>query len=228
MNNPLQGVLGHLELMIAGAPPRPRSAPSCRRIYHDADRAAKIVSNLLVFTGSQRVVATGRRRRRGSSTQRSRSAQAGARRADVEIVQRGLDIDASSCIGDAGLLQQALLNVMINAEQAIADGTVAGGSIGHGLVRPTDRVIIEIEDTGPGIAPDVLPRIFDPFFTTKEVGTGHRARAGDRLRHRPGTRRQHHAPAVRRSAARVSRSSCPLPMSEVDEVTLRQIGLHSR
>ena len=53
MNNPLQSVLGHLELMIESKQHAPHRA-ELRRIYHDADRAAKIVNNLLVFGGSQR------------------------------------------------------------------------------------------------------------------------------------------------------------------------------
>ena len=55
MNNPLQGVLGHLELMIeTSADARPLRR-DLRRIYHEADRAAKIVRNLLVFAGSRRM-----------------------------------------------------------------------------------------------------------------------------------------------------------------------------
>ena len=74
-------------------------------------------------------------------------------------------------LGDARRLQQALINIMVNAEQAIAS-TADRGQILIRIEATEDHVTIELEDTGPGIPPDVLPRIFDPFFTTKEVGQG--------------------------------------------------------
>jgi CheY-like chemotaxis protein len=70
-------------------------------------------------------------------------------------------------------VQQVLLNLIINAEQAM----LAAHGRGTIVVRSwhdTDRdaVVLEINDDGPGIAEELQPRIFDPFFTTKEVGKG--------------------------------------------------------
>ena len=69
------------------------------------------------------------------------------------------------------LLQQAFLNLLMNAEQAFE------GKAGHIEVRSSysakrRQVAIEVHDSGGGIAPDVLPKVFDPFFTTKESGSG--------------------------------------------------------
>jgi len=71
-------------------------------------------------------------------------------------------------------LGQVFLNLLVNAAQAIPEG---GGA--HNEVRvsssfdpATSRVVVEVSDTGRGIAAEDLPRIFDPFFTTKPVGTG--------------------------------------------------------
>lgn len=168
MNNPLQSVLGHLELMIDQGGKEPPRRNELRRIYQDADRAAKVVRNLLVFAGNQR--AARRRLNVGRLVSRAIAAREAAfQRPNVEIVREGPDDLEIS--GDAGLLQQALLNVLINAEQAIAQN----GSSGRIVVRTAPDhglVTITIEDSGPGIPADVLPRIFDPFFTTKEVGRG--------------------------------------------------------
>jgi CheY-like chemotaxis protein len=74
---------------------------------------------------------------------------------------------------DGHQMQQVLLNLVINAEQAML------AAHGHGVLvlrtwHDPDResVLLEINDDGPGIPDDVQPKIFDPFFTTKEVGKG--------------------------------------------------------
>jgi len=74
-----------------------------------------------------------------------------------------------------GELNQAILNIVINAAHAIADvvqDTEAKGRIRVQTLRDGDDVVITITDTGPGIADDIRGRIFDPFFTTKQVGRG--------------------------------------------------------
>jgi CheY-like chemotaxis protein len=67
--------------------------------------------------------------------------------------------------GDAGQLEQVVLNLMVNAEQAVAGGVTP--RIAIGLHTHDSRVRLSVADTGPGIAADILPRIFEPFFTTK-------------------------------------------------------------
>jgi signal transduction histidine kinase len=71
---------------------------------------------------------------------------------------------------DPLLLQQALLNIVLNAEQAI--GYAGRIETKEMLLDDPARIVIEIRDTGPGLPADVLPRIFEPFYTTKEVGKG--------------------------------------------------------
>jgi len=69
---------------------------------------------------------------------------------------------------DADLFRQALLNITINAEQAMPNG----GDLMVRTARHHDRVQLDIIDTGTGIPPDVLPRVFDAYFSTKANGTG--------------------------------------------------------
>ena len=171
MNNPLQGVLGHLELLIETSDAAKPVRPTLRRIYQEGDRAAKIVRNLLVFTGSQRMTPQKVRVERVLSRALA-SRAASLRRSHVEV-RRHIAPDLPPITGDALLLQQALLNVLINAEHAIA-ATGAGGRIDATIDAPAagGTVRLAIEDSGPGIPSEILPRIFDPFFTTTEVGKG--------------------------------------------------------
>jgi signal transduction histidine kinase len=69
---------------------------------------------------------------------------------------------------DQELFKQALLNLMLNAEQAMADG----GELILQARRDGDEVVLEVIDTGAGIPPEELPRLFKPFHTTKPGGTG--------------------------------------------------------
>jgi PAS domain S-box-containing protein len=168
MNNPLQSVLGHLELMIDIGDHDASHKTDLRRIYHDADRAAKVVRNLLVFAGSHRAA------RRRINVQKLVSRVIAIRESSFQRPNVTIDFegdDELEIVGDGGLLQQALLNIVINAEQAIA-GAGGEGRILITAVARAPHVVITIEDSGPGIAPEVLPQIFDPFFTTKEVGEG--------------------------------------------------------
>ncbi len=93
-------------------------------------------------------------------------------------VQADLGRELPPVTGDLHQLQQVVLNLLVNAEQAIesryARGQRAGarGTIGVRTRAAAGRVTLEVADDGPGIAPELLSRIFDPFFTTKPVGAG--------------------------------------------------------
>ncbi|HZT77792.1 MAG TPA: ATP-binding protein [Vicinamibacterales bacterium] len=171
LNNPLQGVLGHLELMRAtGAFPK-QLRREVQTIYREADRAAKIVRNLLVFAGSRRLA-----RRAVSLTgvlQKVLALRAPAQRAaDIEVVRHYQD-SLPRVQSDPLLLHQVFLNMVMNAEHAI-QATGAGGriEIATHLAPDGDRIVTTVRDTGTGIPEETLPRIFEPFYTTKEVGKG--------------------------------------------------------
>lgn len=75
-------------------------------------------------------------------------------------------------LGNAGRLGQLLLNLVINAAQAIAPGSRSQNFIAVRSWQEGDWVNIEVRDSGAGIPPEVLPRVFAPFFTTKPAGVG--------------------------------------------------------
>jgi len=169
LNNPLQGVLGHLELLrVTGAFPK-QLRKEVQTIYREADRAAKIVRNLLVFAGSRRLA------RRAVSLppilQKVIALRSAAcRAADIEVV-RHYDQKMPRVQSDPLLLHQVFLNIMMNAEQSIA-ATGRPGRIEITSTKTGDRLVTTVRDTGLGIQEEALSRIFEPFYTTKEVGKG--------------------------------------------------------
>ena len=85
-------------------------------------------------------------------------------------IQVSMELDESQpeAVIDTGELQQVILNMLLNAMQAMPDG----GDLGIQTRVSGDGVEITITDTGIGIAPENLHKVFNPFFTTKEVGKG--------------------------------------------------------
>jgi PAS domain S-box-containing protein len=171
LNNPLQGVLGHVELLLQ----EPTAVPAgfkrdLKLVLREADRAAKIVHDLLVFAGSRRI--TRRRLNVNHIVTRVLSLRAQAcAAAGIELATE-LAPKLTRVSGDALLLQQALINIVVNAEQALASRPAPRRIEVRTRTLGRKGVEIRIADNGPGIAADALPRLFEPFFTTKEVGKG--------------------------------------------------------
>ena len=170
INNPLQGVLGYVELMLRSDKTNPMRR-ELRRVMYEADRAAKIVRNLLVFSGSRRMV------RRRLTLDRVLSSAISSRRtaltkSGIELVRQHPDEPSlrkwRSPPSPAGVLERS------DQRGARDHGhRRAGHDRGHHRKSADGAAVVtRIHDTGPGIPFDVLPRIFDPFFTTKEVNRG--------------------------------------------------------
>src|SRR5262249_46558215 len=127
--------------------------------------------NLLVFAGSRRL--TLRSVSLNVVLQKVLALRAAAHRAvGIEVV-RHYDDKLPRVKSDPLLLHQVFVNMVMNAEHAIA-ATGKGGRIevATSVARKGDRIIVTVRDTGVGIPEDTLSRIFEPFYTTKEVGKG--------------------------------------------------------
>jgi len=92
------------------------------------------------------------------------------KRSGIEVVQDHPEIPRAECVSTQ--MSQVILNLLVNAFQAVAAARTEGGAIRIRSRVTAENVVLEIEDNGPGIAADVVPRVFDPFFTTKDVGEG--------------------------------------------------------
>jgi signal transduction histidine kinase/CheY-like chemotaxis protein len=169
LNNPLTAIMGYGQLLL-GHGLLPAQLSEAGKIYQEAERARRIVKNLLYFA-------------RENQPERSR--------VDVnEIVERTLALRsyelkveniAVKCdlagnlpetMADPHQLQQVVLNLLVNAEQALLEGRGQGTVEIKTRLLPGGRISLEISDDGPGISREVASRIFDPFFTTKPSGVG--------------------------------------------------------
>ena len=140
-------------------------------ILSETQRAAKIVRNLLTFA----------RKRNTSRTMvelNQIARETLAFRAYEQQVNNISTIDALAAgmptvFADPHQVKQVLLNLIINAEQAMLSAHGRGTLVLRSWHDPSrDVVYLEVSDDGPGVPSDLQPRIFDPFFTTKDVGKG--------------------------------------------------------
>ncbi|HEY1411794.1 MAG TPA: PAS domain S-box protein [Rhodopila sp.] len=178
-NNLLTAILGNLELLASRPSQDPkRAARLIQGAQNAAERGAKLTAQLLAFSRKQRLAAepVDLNRLIEGMVPLMRSTIGG----NLKIVVN-TDPTASIALADPAQLELAILNLAINARDAMADGgtiTLETANVSRGEpVHPEeplagDYVAIRVADTGAGIPPDVRDRIFEPFFTTKEVGKG--------------------------------------------------------
>lgn len=164
VGNPLAGILGYLSLAHMRAT-SPELREYLERIDHEVQRIDRIVRGLLDLgrpaTGSRGPVDVGQVTRTCVELVRA-APELGRVRVDLEL-EPGLLARA-----DAGPLSQILINLLLNAAQAMG----GEGSVRVSTRREGEEVCLSVEDSGPGIPPEVMPRLFEPFFTTKEAGKG--------------------------------------------------------
>jgi signal transduction histidine kinase len=176
-NNLLTVVIGNLILAIGRVDENSTFVPLLQGALQAAERGVSLIQRLLAFARKQRLD--------------PRSVDLGGLVANIEeLLQRTLGgqtrlaiaraADVAPASVDANQLELAILNLTINARDAMP----AGGSLRIGLenrradrgsphqLAPGDYVVISISDTGTGMDEATLSRAFDPFFTTKEIGSG--------------------------------------------------------
>jgi signal transduction histidine kinase/CheY-like chemotaxis protein len=170
LNNPLATILTWAE-RLSQRPVDEQTRRGLDTILGESERAAKIVRNLLTFARKRNTT-----RAMVDLNQVVRETLA-LRRYEQRLSNIGiLEALASGLphiFADPHQIQQVLLNLIINAEQAMIGAHGRGTLIirtWHDIHK--DAVVLEVHDDGPGVPEDVQPRIFDPFFTTKEVGKG--------------------------------------------------------
>jgi len=176
-NNNLTAIMGSAELLKLELPEEANTRELSDSILLASQRLAELTRQLLAYSRKARMLQSPI-----DLHAVVEQAVALARRSmdpNIAIVTE-LNARQSTVAGDAALLQSALLNLLINARDAMPDGgklTVATSSIeltrGGARGLPAGMcVVLEVIDTGRGIPKDQVPNIFDPFFTTKPVGKG--------------------------------------------------------
>jgi two-component system NtrC family sensor kinase len=166
VGNPLSGILGYLSLLRSQAGTAGETRDYVDRIETEVHRINGIVRGLLDLGRPPRPTLTPV----DVATVAETSVRLVAAGPDFQTVQVSVDVpEGLTVLADAGPLTQVLINLMLNAGQA-----VGGQGVVHleATAEPDAWVRIDILDTGPGIAPEVRPRLFEPFFTTKPGGKG--------------------------------------------------------
>jgi PAS domain S-box-containing protein len=183
-NNLLAGINGYASLGLRESGLTPPLAEFLQHIVDLSERAALLTRQLLAFA-------------RKPALSRQVTAMPDLVRRTADLVSRTLqrEVRLEAVRADANQLQQALVNLALNARDALEDREAAArpadnGSRGAVVFRirhapleaelpafpqhvpPGDYVVLEVEDAGAGMAPEVLAQSVDPFFTTKEVGRG--------------------------------------------------------
>lgn len=183
LNNPLTSVSGYAQLLLRDKSLGPESRQDVEQIHSQAERAARIVRNLLIFAREHkpervRVVVN-------DELRNTLALQAYQLRVENISITLDLDPDLPNTTADPHQLQQVFLNLITNARHAMVSKGGRGNLTLRTRVVPAPpagdatngvsagaMIEIEVADSGIGIPERDLTRIFNPFYTTKPVGQG--------------------------------------------------------
>ena len=171
LNNPLATILTCAE-RLASRPVKAETKRGVETILGEAERAARIVRNLLTFA-----------RKKGNTTRALVDMNGLVRdtlalRAYEQRLSNISTLDAlasglPNIFSDPHQVKQVLLNLIINAEQAMLAANGRGSLVARSWYDAAEGMVaLEVNDDGPGFSEEVRKRIFDPFYTTKAIGKG--------------------------------------------------------
>src|ERR1700690_2444504 len=169
LNNPLTAIMGYAQLLLGHGLTLPQQSEGGKG-FQEAERARRIVKNLLYFARETKPERT--RVDLNEIVERTLALRSYEMRVENIVVECALAEGLPETMADPYQLQQVVLNLLINAEQALLEDRGQG----HVWIRTYrasgSRIALEISDDGPGIPSSIASRIFDPFFTTKPSGVG--------------------------------------------------------
>jgi signal transduction histidine kinase len=168
INNPLGLILGYTQLMLRACAGASQTFEDLKTIERHVRNCKSIVEALLHFSRKTRTRMTAVDLNEAVAavvtvTRRQFGAQGIA-------LETRLDRNLPALQGDSEKLEQVLMNLIMNARQAIAGSGTIG--VETRLDPSGGRVLVAVSDTGCGIPAHILGKIFDPFFTTKPTGMG--------------------------------------------------------
>ena len=164
-NNIVTAILGHAEMARDVLPGDSLAQDDLSQIIRASGRATELTAQLLTF--SRRQVAQPRLTDLNTLVDETRRLFERLIGADVQL--RIVRSDAPVIVhADPGQLEQVLMNLVVNARDAMP----SGGTLTVRVGLHDSRALVEVRDTGIGMSPDIQARIFEPFFTTKERGKG--------------------------------------------------------
>jgi two-component system cell cycle sensor histidine kinase/response regulator CckA len=187
-NNLLTAMIGFSDLLLMRHPAGDPSFADIMQIKQNANRAANLVRQLLAFSRRQTL-----QPKTVDLTEVLAELSNLIRRLIGENIQMNMQHgrDLGMVKADQGQLEQVIINLAVNARDAMKEGgtlTIAtrnvhvdsAETLGEELIAPTeddvitsgDYVLVEVTDTGSGIPPEIVKNIFEPFFSTKEIGSG--------------------------------------------------------
>ena len=171
LNNPMSAVLGYSQLLLSSPklPEPPRQ--NIERIYQEAERARKIVQNLLTFARQRKPEK--KKISLNAIVERTLNLRAYEMQVNNIKLIKMFDQNIPSLLADEHQLQQVFMNIILNAEQAMLEAR-GRGRLEVRTRWDTDREVVQIffQDDGPGVSEEYLSKVFDPFFTTKPDGEG--------------------------------------------------------
>jgi two-component system sensor histidine kinase HydH len=167
IRNPLSSIRGFAQFLRHSLKDKPQEKEYAETMVVEVDRINRVVTDLLTFARPMTV--------EKSPTDITELIEHAVRLVQADALSRGVNIqtnisDLTKLPLDANQLTQALLNLLLNALQALSPNGLI--EIGAELDAFDSRLHLWVEDDGPGISDTQMEKVFEPFYTTREKGTG--------------------------------------------------------